>query len=98
MDIHCANCGEPWDYLGMRDDLDPEREMGLNRKEDAKQVAEQGFLFAGNWAALIACPCCKSNKPHPNADGRKETVSVLADLLGDDADGLASFLDDWGFK
>ncbi|MBP7937214.1 MAG: hypothetical protein GX616_25390 [Planctomycetes bacterium] len=42
------------------------------------------------------CPCCPKEPPKHSTreQGRLETVAALADLLGDDVDGLAATLED----
>ncbi len=44
------------------------------------------------------CPCCPKERPKLSPEQRRwlETVGILADLLGDDIDGLAVALDDLG--
>lgn len=43
------------------------------------------------------CPCCVANKRKPLSEAMKkraEMASVLADVLGDDVDGIAADMDD----
>lgn len=63
-------------------------------------LERDGWKFAGSILAILRCPCCKSNEEH-NGPSDPEAVkdremkrSVLADLLGDDEDGLACELED----
>jgi hypothetical protein len=80
MDIYCTNCGEPWDVCGLWD-WEPEE-----RKR---------WKFG---STLVGCPCCEGKKVDlsPAERERVEITAALADLMGDDIDGLASCLEDFG--
>lgn len=78
MDIYCLKCGEPWDIFSVQDD-----------KTD--------FQFSEiNTGKIIECPCCKGQTVDLS-DKAKATLKCmyeLADVLGEDIDGLASMYDD----
>lgn len=52
--------------------------------------------FKRRGGRIERCPCCPKETPRHSAkeQGRLETVAALADLLGDDVDGLAATLED----
>jgi len=86
MDAHCANCGEPWDQYHLRHDL----------PETADEIAAEGWEFGRNRLVVLRCPCCpKDGSGRPDASERGTILRDLADLLGDDEDGLAATLDDF---
>jgi len=85
MDVHCCNCGEPWDQYHLRHDLPPPEEH-----------AAEGWKFGASRLVVLHCPCCpKDGSRLPDAEDRTEAVQTLAELLGDD-DDLAAVLDDFG--
>jgi len=105
MDVHCANCGEPWDLYHLQHDAiweadylsTDEIEALLERPLSAKPVEEAlkaaGYEFAGsNYAALLHCPCCP--KDSKTDSQRSEVVSALAEIYGDDVDGMAADMED----
>ena len=82
MDLLCQRCGEPWDYLYIRHDEGPET---WNRFRQGK-----------------GCPYCE-DQPEENFKGRAEDTAfarqaqaALGDVLGDDYDGLAAMMEDFG--
>jgi hypothetical protein len=80
---HVSNNGTTLNFPGVREAL-----------------ARDGWKFGSSVLAILECPCCKANAEHngdPDSEdvaNRKMQRSVLADLLGDDEDGLASMLED----
>jgi hypothetical protein len=82
MDIYCQKCDEPWDVCYIGQDMDEDGEKGDSER------------FKGG----EGCPCCKWGKNAPKEQSlRGETMSMLNDLLGDDIDGMASFMDDMDY-
>ena len=58
--------------------------------EDTTEFDRQGGLIRG-------CPCCHGIPPEGMTEERRnklQAVAAVAELLGDDVDGLAGFLDD----
>jgi len=87
MDVHCCNCGEPWDQYFLRHEL---------AEEALETLAPQGWEFGPNRLVVLRCPACSEHgSALPDTDQRKEIVRELASLLGDDEDGLASTLEDF---
>ena len=82
MDLLCQRCGEPWDVLGMTDEFTPRERVAFNRGQ--------------------GCPSCEGKAPERFA-ARAESTSFAREvqtemryLLGDDVDGLAAMMDDFG--
>lgn len=122
MDVHCANCNEPWEGYHLRHDEVHETEQGMaliNEKLDLEsmpahlvepvegerwegkltpfwreQFKANGWRFAGSLYAVLRCPCCKDNGTHEGAEDRALKATVVAELLGDDEDGILSELAD----
>ena len=108
MDVHCSSCGEPWDVYHLRHDaifetdLDPteaEAWLSLSTIERLSSRYREKFKAAGyEFGAFILdvmhCPCCpKGATPDPDKAALK---AGLAEILGDDEDGLAATLEDFG--
>ena len=90
MDVHCCNCGEPWDQYFLRHDLQAEEEHAPGT------LAQDGWRFGHSCLVVLRCPCCpKDGTGLPDAAERIEATQELADLLGDDEDGLAAELEDF---
>lgn len=86
MDVHCCNCGEPWDQYHLRHDTP---------KAPEEAVAE-GWKFGRNRLVVLHCPCCpKDGSKLPDATERAAITQELAHWLGDDEDGLAATLEDF---
>ena len=84
MDVECCNCGEPWDQYYLRHELTPE------------EVRDGSWRFGSSRLVVLSCPACKENEPLSDARDRKWAVQAIAEILGDDEDGLASTLEDFG--
>jgi hypothetical protein len=68
----------------------------LSDDADADLTAE-GWQFGSSRLAVLHCPACpKDGSGLPDAADRAAAVTELADLLGDDEDGLAATLEDFG--
>ena len=88
MDVHCCNCGEPWDQYHLRQEL---------ASMSPEELTAEGWRFGRNRLVVLHCPCCPKDGRHlPDAKERKQAVQEIAQLLGDDEDGLASTLEDFG--
>ncbi|MBN2562362.1 MAG: hypothetical protein JXQ75_15665 [Phycisphaerae bacterium] len=59
---------------------------------------EEPEAFKRRGGRIDHCPCCPEEKPKHSAkeQERLDAIAALADLLGDDIDGLAGTLDDFG--
>ena len=56
----------------------------------------EGFVRTG--AVIQSCPCCKGKKQKLSSaqQTRLDEICALAELLGDDIDGFAATLEDFG--
>jgi hypothetical protein len=87
MDVHCCNCGEPWDQYHLRHDV----------PKPADEAAAEGWEFGRSRLVVLRCPCCpKDGSGLPDAIERGVLRNELARLLGDDEDGLAATMEDFG--
>lgn len=87
MNLYCTKCGEPWERDSFHEVAnDTGREFGAVRRQF---TAVGCSALSGVYFGDVRC--------NPNGDRRRADLSgVLFDLLGDDVDGVASFLDDLG--
>ena len=108
MDVHCSTCGEPWDVYHLRHDaifetglehteakawvgLPARQRLSHRYREKFKAV---GWEFGASVLDVTRCPCCpKGAKPDL---AKAEMKSALVDLLGDDEDGVAAMMEDYG--
>jgi hypothetical protein len=108
MDIHCTTCGEPWDTYHLQHDaiyetgLDPEQAKAWGKLPPQKRLSDHfrkefaaaGYQFGSSIMVLLRCPCCpKEAKPDPE---KAIIKAEIANLLGDDEDGLAATFEDFG--
>jgi len=80
MDINCPKCGEPWDA----DELH-------------YIAAEHGMTFSQKVTAFSRTGCEVFGEQHADpADQQRALAAAVAfELMGDDVDGVASFLEDY---
>src|SRR5437899_2549888 len=108
MDVHCSSCGEPWDVYHLRHDaifetdldpaeaeawgsLSPSQRLSPHYREKFKAT---GYAFGASILDVIHCPCCpKGARPDPDKAALK---AGLVEILGDDEDGIASAMEDFG--
>ena len=80
MDLLCTNCGEPWDMDHVLHDS----------PED----------FTRKGGVITHCPGCPKDGSEPKLDEKTkmklEAAAEIGELLGDDIDGLAAMLEDFG--
>jgi hypothetical protein len=108
MDVHCTTCSEPWDVYHLRHDAIFETDLSHEEAEAwgdlparerlspryREKFRAAGYLFGASIMNLLRCPCCPpGSKPDPEKAAIK---AALADMLGDDEDGLAATLEDFG--
>jgi hypothetical protein len=53
------------------------------------------FKFGENKGVIKECPACKGKAPDSKANERMMFTQALADIMGDDIDGMASAMDDF---
>ena len=79
MDLYCQKCGEPWEHYYIMHDI----------CEDDGAEAKDNFLSGKG------CPCCSWGEKAPEKKPfRSEIAAAMADIMGDDVDGIASSMDD----
>ena len=108
MNVHCSTCGEPWDVYHLRheaifetdlDNTEVQAWARLPRNERLgprfrEKFKEAGYEFGASILDVRRCPCCPKNA-QPNIN-KEEIKSALTKLLGNDEDGLAAMLEDFG--
>jgi hypothetical protein len=58
---------------------------------------EDPTAFKRKGGVIEHCPSCKSNdKPSSEMEDKLEAASEVGDMLGDDVDGYAAMLEDFG--
>lgn len=102
MDHYCVTCGEPWDNDSFHDEADA-------RKKRKRSNERQGATFTlgitydevtadfrkrGCKAMVNGFGPQSSCVPQPGTEGRSAVIAEVYELLGDDMDGAASFLED----
>ena len=108
MDVHCTACGEPWDVYHLRHDAIYETDLShaeakawtqlspplkLNDRYREKFKAA-GYEFGGSILNVRRCPACpKDAKPDPDKAAMK---AGIVELLGEDEDGIAATMEDFG--
>lgn len=82
MDLKCTNCGEPWEF----DYVVHEDPLGFLRSETG---------------AIVGCPVCPTDERGIVTQEYSKTeeatmIRELHSLLGDDLDGVAAMMEDYG--
>jgi len=104
MDIYCPRCGEPWDIYSLTDDMTPEEARDLKagrgcpccigreacQREETCDVCPLYQLDGLSYTGRCRANCFKVPE-------RAEVSAVMLDLLGDDIDGAAALLEDFGY-
>ena len=108
MDVHCSSCGEPWDVYHLRHEaifethldhaeakawgtLSPRLRLSRRYREKFRGA---GWEFGASVLDVVRCPCCpKGLKPDPDKAAMK---AGLIKILGDDEDGIAAMMEDFG--
>jgi hypothetical protein len=108
MDVHCSSCGEPWDVYHLRHDAIYETELteeeirawrwlSLSDRlstEYREKFQAVGYEFGASILDVKRCPACpKDAKPNPDKAALK---AGIAEMLGDDEDGIAATFEDFG--
>lgn len=101
MDILCKRCGEPWDSYGATSGSD------MTRWEYQRMKKGEGCpCCAGKEPCQLEVDCdfcehydrykCLDKKFKPINQHGREAMGVLSEILGDDVDGIAATLEDFG--
>ena len=105
MDITCGKCGEPFDTYHLLHDEIWETDLAAevikgqwrSRLTPVFEAAfnRLGWRFVGhNLLAVAQCPACKDEPETPESKARAEIRGAIAEVLGDDLDGLAVELEE----
>jgi len=108
MDVHCTTCGEAWDTDHVRHEAIFETSISAEEAQawrslphDQKLSDPYRIAFrAAKWEFgqsvlnIVRCPCCPKDE-ELNKE-RHQTKSALEELFGDDEDGFAATLEDYG--
>ena len=108
MDVHCSACGEPWDTYHLRHDAIFETDLSHEEAEAWRSLSAKlrlspryrekfkaaGWQFGDSVFDVRRCPCCSEGA---KSDPEKSAIkSDIVDALGDDEDGIAGTLEDFG--
>ena len=108
MDVHCTSCGEPWDVYHLRHDAiyetgaDHAAAEAWSKLSSAKKLSSffraqfkvVGWEFGTSVLDVRHCPACRKDA---EPDAEKEAIkSAIVEALGDDEDGIASTMEDFG--
>ena len=108
MDVHCTTCGEPWDVYHLRHeaifetDLDQAEARAWRELSPPLRLSQRyrekfklaGYEFGTSVMNVLRCPACpKDAKPDPDKAALK---AGIVEILGDDEDGIAATLEDFG--
>ena len=80
MDIYCPKCGEPWNA----------EELHYVAEENQTTFPEELAKFS-----RIGCEVFGEQHADPADQQRALAAAVAFELMGDDVDGIASFLEDY---
>ena len=108
MDVHCTTCGEPWDVYHLRHDaifetdldhaeakawreLSPQLRLAQRYREKFRAV---GYEFGTSVMNVLRCPACP--KEAKLEQDKAALKAGIVEILGDDEDGIAATLEDFG--
>ena len=84
MDLYCQHCDEPWEVSTVYHELGDENKTAEKAKQD--------FL------AGVGCPSCEwGTLGEKTASIKSDAMWAMAEMLGDDVDGMASMMDDFEY-
>ena len=108
MDVHCSSCGEPWDVYHLRHDAIFETDLDESEAKAWCELPSKmkltarfrekfravGWQFSGSILNVVHCPACPPGaKPDPDKAAMK---AAIVETLGDDEDGIATTMEDFG--
>lgn len=93
MDIYCPNCGEAWDNDSLHEEAYARAEFQDYSEYPYREVMRD-FQRRGCEALATAFgpQTCQASQ-----SDRAVVASAMYDLLGDDMDGAAAMMEDFGF-
>ena len=83
-DIYCPRCGEPWEIDTFHDVAE---EQAITFRQALDRFYSDGCAATG-WIHGV----CEVRRT-----GRTMAMSALADIMGDDVDGIAAMLEDFDY-
>ena len=113
MDTFCTNCGEPWDTYHLRHDEIDETGLPKEIKESFKGTSSDlteevrvafraaGWEFGSNVLVIKRCPGCPkepTETQRAEAANNLNRIEAVAEIFGDDLDGLESELEELGHE
>ncbi len=90
MDIRCPCCGEPWDMDCLHEEVEHRGAQDEEYEEVYNQV-KSDFFKKGCKALTVYGPAQWCN------GAPEDDIAFIYDLMGDDLDGAAAFLEDMGY-
>ena len=108
MDVHCTTCGEPWDVYHLRHDAIYETDLDHAEAKAWTELSPQlkltpryrekfqaaRYHFGDSVLNVVRCPACpKDARPDPDLAALK---AGIVEILGDDEDGIAATMEDFG--
>lgn len=109
MDLYCSTCGEPWDNDSLHEEVDirfrndPRMvayEAGRPGYRDQKlyepMYREVAADFRAHGCKALENAFGEQGHCEPRNDDRSLVAAAMYDLLGDDMDGAAAMMDDFG--
>lgn len=102
MDILCTRCGEPWDVFSLVDDMTPGEAKDLKAGRgcpccSSKELCTEDIACEECERAEGYTSTCKDRKFKNIAPEGSLAQAAIADIMGDDIDGLAASMEDFGF-
>jgi hypothetical protein len=108
MDVHCSSCGEPWDVYHLPHDAIFETDLKSEEVEAwrwfsaterlsshyREKFKAAGYEFGASILDVMHCPACPKGAM-PDQD-KAALKAGLVEILGDDEDGIAATMEDFG--
>lgn len=87
MDLICIVCSEPWEINSLHDEAE---EQGITFEEMWKKFRNEGckaFMYAEHNSSYSL---------DAEAVEQREAAALIMDMMGDDVDAAAAFMEDFG--
>lgn len=97
MDVYCGLCGEPYDVFYVNQEMNQNEDGPRPDGTTIGTFGRRTILPAEAFKAGKGCPACKWGKNAPaERPYNAEASAALMELCGDDLDGVAGMLEDFG--
>lgn len=93
MDIPCPRCAEPWDNDSIHEEVSDRRDYGGDNDATYHTVLAE---FRSKGCEALTAYGAQCNPATLNSF-RAQVTSAMFDICGDDADGVASLMDDFDY-